>query len=116
MADDLEPWRSGLRAREHREEHEVRYWTEVGVSAAQLAAAVRKVGVSADAVAKQMGSLEHLDGPRRPGTAAALRQRGLEVQVMAPNRQPIGEDTWAGAWAARQAGPPTSARSHIPSR
>jgi hypothetical protein len=38
------------------EDHEVRYWTQkLGVSKEQLAAAVNKVGVSADAVARELG-------------------------------------------------------------
>lgn len=38
------------------ETHEVRYWTQKrGVSEEQLAAAVKKVGVSVDAVARELG-------------------------------------------------------------
>jgi hypothetical protein len=38
------------------EDHEVRYWTQKwGVSKEQLAAAVNKVGVAADAVARELG-------------------------------------------------------------
>jgi Protein of unknown function (DUF3606) len=38
------------------EDHEVRYWTEKwGVSREQLAATVNKVGVAADAVARELG-------------------------------------------------------------
>ena len=57
MADDLSNRGVQDRARVNISEgHEVRYWTEKwGISAAQLADAVRKVGVSADAVAKQLG-------------------------------------------------------------
>ena len=39
-----------------QEEHEVRYWTQaLGVTREQLAAAVQAVGVSADAVRRQLG-------------------------------------------------------------
>jgi hypothetical protein len=39
-----------------QEEHEVRYWTQaLGVTREQLEAAVRAVGVSADAVRRQLG-------------------------------------------------------------
>jgi len=38
------------------EDHEVRYWTKKwGVSEEQLTAAVQKVGVVADAVARELG-------------------------------------------------------------
>jgi hypothetical protein len=38
------------------EEHEVRYWTKaLGVTKEQLAAAVAKVGNSADAVRRELG-------------------------------------------------------------
>ena len=38
------------------EDHEVRYWTQkLGVSKEQLAASVKKVGVSVDAVAQELG-------------------------------------------------------------
>ena len=38
------------------EDHEVRYWTQKwGVSKKQLADAVQKVGVSVDAVARELG-------------------------------------------------------------
>jgi transposase-like protein len=40
------------------EEHEVRYWTEKwGVTKQQLAAAVKKAGVSVDAVARELGKV-----------------------------------------------------------
>jgi hypothetical protein len=57
MADDLSNRGVQDRARVNvSEKHEVRYWTERwGVSEAQLADVVRKVGVSADAVAKRLG-------------------------------------------------------------
>jgi hypothetical protein len=57
LADDLSNRGVQDRARVNISEgHEVRCWTEKwGISAAQLADAVRKVGVSADAVAKQLG-------------------------------------------------------------
>jgi hypothetical protein len=39
-----------------RQDHEVRYWTQKwGVTKEQLVAAVKKVGVSVAAVAKQLG-------------------------------------------------------------
>jgi hypothetical protein len=57
MADDLKNRGAQDRARVNvNEDHEVRYWTEKwGVSKEQLAAAVNKVGVSADAVARELG-------------------------------------------------------------
>ena len=57
MADDLKNRGAQDRARVNvNEDHEVRYWTQkLGVSKEQLAAAVNKVGVSADAVARELG-------------------------------------------------------------
>jgi hypothetical protein len=57
MADDLKNRGAQDRARVSvNEDHEVRYWTQKwGVSKEQLAAAVNKVGVSADAVARELG-------------------------------------------------------------
>jgi Protein of unknown function (DUF3606) len=57
MADDLKNRGAQDRARVNvNEDHEVRYWTEKwGISKEQLAAAVNKVGVSADAVARELG-------------------------------------------------------------
>ena len=57
MADDLTNRGAQDRARVNvSEDHEVRYWTQKwGVSKEQLAAAVNKVGVSADAVARELG-------------------------------------------------------------
>ena len=57
MADDLNNRGAQDRARVNvNEDHEVRYWTQKwGVSKEQLAAAVNKVGVSADAVARELG-------------------------------------------------------------
>jgi hypothetical protein len=57
MADDLKNRGAQDRARVNvNEDHEVRYWTQKwGVSKEQLAAAVNKVGVSADAVARELG-------------------------------------------------------------
>ena len=57
MADDLKNRGAQDRARVNvNEEHEVRYWTEKwGVTKEQLAEAVRKAGVSADAVARELG-------------------------------------------------------------
>jgi hypothetical protein len=57
MADDLKNRGAQDRARVNvNEDHEVRYWTQKwGVSKEQLAAAVKKVGVSADAVARELG-------------------------------------------------------------
>ena len=57
MADDLKNRGAQDRSRVNvHEDHEVRYWTEKwGVSKQQLADAVKKAGVSADAVAKELG-------------------------------------------------------------
>ena len=57
MADDLKIRGAQDRARVNvNEDHEVRYWTQKwGVSKEQLAAAVNKVGVAADAVARELG-------------------------------------------------------------
>jgi hypothetical protein len=57
MADDLKNRGAQDRARVNvNEDHEVRYWTQKwGVSKEQLAAAVNKVGVSADAIARELG-------------------------------------------------------------
>jgi hypothetical protein len=57
MADDLKNRGAQDRARVNvNEDHEVRYWTQKwGVSKEQLTAAVNKVGVSADAVARELG-------------------------------------------------------------
>lgn len=59
MPDDLKNRGPGDRSRVNiHEDHEVRYWTEKwGVSKEELTAAVRKVGVSADAVARELGKL-----------------------------------------------------------
>jgi hypothetical protein len=57
MADDLTNRGAQDRSRINvNETHEVRYWTQKwGVSEEQLAAAVKKVGVSVDAVARELG-------------------------------------------------------------
>ena len=57
MADDLKNRGAQDRARVNvNEDHEVRSWTQKwGVSKEQLAAAVKKVGVSVDAVAQELG-------------------------------------------------------------
>jgi hypothetical protein len=57
MADDLKNRGAQDRARVNiHEDHEVAYWTKKwGISKEQLAAAVKKAGVSADAVAKELG-------------------------------------------------------------
>ena len=57
MADDLKNRGAQDRARiSMTEEHEVRYWTHaLGVSKEQLAAAVAKVGNSAQAVRRELG-------------------------------------------------------------
>ena len=57
MADDLKNRGAQDRARiSMTEEHEVRYWTHaLGVSREQLAAAVAKVGNSAQAVRRELG-------------------------------------------------------------
>jgi hypothetical protein len=57
MADDLKNRGAQDRARVNvNEDHEVRYWTQKwGVSEDRLAAAVNKVGVAVDAVARELG-------------------------------------------------------------
>jgi hypothetical protein len=57
MADDLKNPGAKDRARiSMGEEHEVRYWTKaLSVTKEQLAAAVAKVGNSADAVRRELG-------------------------------------------------------------
>ena len=57
MADDLKNRGAQDRARVNvNEDHEVQYWTQKwGVSKEQLAASVKKVGVSVDAVAQELG-------------------------------------------------------------
>ncbi len=57
MADDLKNRGAQDRARVNvNEDHEVRYWNQKwGVSKEQLIAAVNKAGVSADAVARELG-------------------------------------------------------------
>ena len=57
MADDLKNRGAQDRSRVNvHEDHEVRYWTgKWGVTKEQLAAAVKKVGVSVDAVARELG-------------------------------------------------------------
>ena len=57
MADDLKNRGAQDRARVNiHEDHEVAYWTKKwGISKEELAAAVKKTGVSADAVAKELG-------------------------------------------------------------
>ncbi len=57
MADDLKNRGAQDRARVNvNEDHEVRCWIQRwGVSKEQLAAAVNKVGVAADAVARELG-------------------------------------------------------------
>jgi hypothetical protein len=57
MADDLKNRGAQDRARVNiHEDHEVRYWTQKwGVTPEALKAAVGKVGVSADAVARELG-------------------------------------------------------------
>ena len=59
MADDLKNRGAQDRARVNlNEDHEVRYWTQKwNVSKEQLAAAVNKVGVTADAVARELGKV-----------------------------------------------------------
>ena len=56
MADDLKNRGAQDRARVNiHEDHEVAYWTKKwGISKEQLAAAVKKASVSADAVAKEL--------------------------------------------------------------
>lgn len=56
MPDDLKNRGAPDRARiSLEEEHEVYYWTkELGVSRAELTAAVKKVGNSADAVRREL--------------------------------------------------------------
>jgi len=57
MADDLKNRGAQDRSRVNiHEDYEVQYWTKKwGVSKEQLAAAVQKAGVSAEAVAPQLG-------------------------------------------------------------
>jgi hypothetical protein len=57
IADELKSRGAQDRARVNvNEDHEVRYWIQKwGVSKEQLAAAVKKVGVSVDAVARELG-------------------------------------------------------------
>lgn len=57
MADDLKNRGAQDRTRVNiHEDYEVRYWTEKwGISKEQLAQAVKKAGVSAEAVARQLG-------------------------------------------------------------
>ena len=57
MADDLKNRGAQDRSRVNiHEDYEVQYWIKKwGVSKEQLAAAVQKAGVSADAVARQLG-------------------------------------------------------------
>jgi hypothetical protein len=57
MADDLKDRGARDRSRVNvHEEYEVRYWTEKwGVTREQLVAAVQKAGVSAQAVASELG-------------------------------------------------------------
>jgi hypothetical protein len=57
MADDLKDLGPRDRARVNvHEDYEVEYWTRKwGISAAQLHAAVKKVGVMADDVAREIG-------------------------------------------------------------
>ena len=57
MSDDLKNRGAQDRARiSMTEEHEVRYWIEaLGVSKERLAAAVAKVGNSAEAVRRELG-------------------------------------------------------------
>jgi len=57
MADDLKNRGAQDRSRVNiHEDYEVQYWTKKwGVSKEQLAAAVQKAGVSAEAVARQLG-------------------------------------------------------------
>ena len=59
MADDLKNRGAQDRSRVNiHEDHEVRYWTEKwGVTKQQLADAVKKAGVSADAVARELGKV-----------------------------------------------------------
>ena len=57
MSDDLHNRGAQDRSRINiHEQHEVSYWTKaLGVSRAELEAAVKAVGVSADAVRKHLG-------------------------------------------------------------
>jgi len=57
MADDLKNRGAQDRRRVNiHEDYEVRYWTEKwGISKEQLAQAVKRAGVSAEAVARQLG-------------------------------------------------------------
>ena len=57
MADDLKNRGAQDRSRVNiQEDHEVRYWTEKwGVTKEELADAVKRAGLSADAVARELG-------------------------------------------------------------
>jgi hypothetical protein len=57
MTDNLKDRGAQDRSRVNiHEDHEVRYWTEKwGVTKEQLAAAVQRAGVSANAVARELG-------------------------------------------------------------
>jgi hypothetical protein len=57
MADDLKNRGAQDRSRVNiHEDHEVRYWTEKwGVTKEELADAVKRAGLSADAVARELG-------------------------------------------------------------
>ena len=57
MADDLKNRGAQDRSRVNiHEDHEVRYWTEkLGVTKEELADAVKRAGLSADAVARELG-------------------------------------------------------------
>jgi hypothetical protein len=57
MADDLKDRGAQDRSQVNvQEDYEVRYWTQKwGVSKEQLTAAVQKVGVSVNAVARELG-------------------------------------------------------------
>ena len=59
MADDLKNRGAQDRSRVNvHEDHEVRYWTEKwGITKQQLADAVKKAGVSVDAVARELGKV-----------------------------------------------------------
>ena len=60
MADDLKNRGAADRSRVNvHEDYEVRYWTEKwSVSKEQLVAAVKKAGVSVDAVARELGKAQ----------------------------------------------------------
>jgi hypothetical protein len=70
------------------EDYEVAYWTKkFGVSKAELEAAVGKVGVSADAVAKELGKTRVIS--LRPGGCPALQIDSEAIARLLEAKAPI---------------------------